>query len=70
MHGQMRRAISVLKMRGSQHDKEIRDFTISSEGIRIGEPIRNVTGMIVGQPRQVASGNGPPDARPDNRARN
>ena len=34
------RAINVLKLRGSDHDKAIRRYTIDDGGMRIGEPIQ------------------------------
>jgi circadian clock protein KaiC len=34
----MNRGIMVLKMRGSEHDKQIRRFTIDSTGMHLGEP--------------------------------
>jgi circadian clock protein KaiC len=52
--GEMRRGIMVLKMRGSSHDKEIREFTISDQGMHIAAPFRNVTGILAGYPRQLA----------------
>jgi circadian clock protein KaiC len=36
-HGRVGRAINVLKVRGSDHDKDIRGFTIDDGGMRIGE---------------------------------
>ena len=36
-HGRVGRAVNVLKLRGSDHDKDIRAFTIGATGIRIGE---------------------------------
>ncbi|WP_445149523.1 circadian clock protein KaiC [Baekduia sp. Peel2402] len=36
-HGRVGRAINVLKVRGSDHDKDIRGFTIDDAGMRIGE---------------------------------
>lgn len=36
-HGRVDRAVNVLKLRGSDHDKDIRAFTIGATGIRIGE---------------------------------
>lgn len=50
MYGEMRRGITVLKMRGSMHDKDIREFTIDGEGMHIGRPFRNVTGILTGTP--------------------
>jgi len=34
----MNRGLMVLKMRGSEHDKQIRRFTIDGEGMHLGEP--------------------------------
>ena len=36
-HGRVGRAINVLKVRGSDHDKDIRGFTIDGRGMHIGE---------------------------------
>jgi circadian clock protein KaiC len=36
-HGRVGRAINVLKVRGSDHDKDIRGFTIDDSGMRIGQ---------------------------------
>ena len=48
--GAIRRGISLIKMRGSQHDKEIREFTIHEDGLRIGLPFQNVHNIILGVP--------------------
>jgi circadian clock protein KaiC len=53
LYGEMHRGVTVLKMRGSMHDKDIRQFTIDHQGMHIGEPFRNVTGILVGQPTHV-----------------
>ena len=53
MHGQMRRGVTVLKMRGSEHDKDIREFTIDGHGMHIGAPFRDLSGILTGQFRQV-----------------
>ena len=50
MFGQMKRGLTVLKMRGSAHDKAIREFTIDKGGMRMGRPFRNVTGILAGTP--------------------
>ncbi len=52
MQGEMRRGVTVLKMRGSMHDKEIREFTIDSHGMHIGEPFRSVSGILTGNSRR------------------
>lgn len=51
--GQMRRGATVLKMRGSIHDKFIREYTIDGEGMHIGEPFQNVGGILAGNPTHI-----------------
>ena len=50
MFGEMKRGLTVLKMRGSAHDKGIREFTIDKGGMIMGRPFRNVTGILAGAP--------------------
>lgn len=54
MYGEMRRGLTVLKMRGSMHDKNIREFTIDNDGMHIGKPFRNVIGILAGNPQHIA----------------
>jgi circadian clock protein KaiC len=54
MFGEMKRGITVLKMRGSLHDKRIREFTIDQEGMHLGRPFRNVTGILAGSPVHIS----------------
>ena len=56
MYGEMRRGLTVLKMRGSAHDKDIREFTIDGGGMHVGKPFRDVTGILAGNPVHVAAG--------------
>ena len=56
LYGEMRRGLTVLKMRGSPHDKEIREFSIDSVGMHIGNAFRNVSGILSGNPRQANAG--------------
>lgn len=56
MFGEMRRGLTVLKMRGSMHDKEIREFSIDGEGMHIGKAFDNVTGILSGRPTHVPPG--------------
>jgi circadian clock protein KaiC len=41
-------------MRGSKHNKEIREFTIDHEGMHLGRPFFNVTGILAGTPVHVS----------------
>ncbi len=53
VYGEMRRGVTVLKMRGSQHNKEIIEFTIDGQGMHIGKAFRHVTGILAGNPSHV-----------------
>ena len=44
VESEVRRTISVVKMRGSSHDRAIREFTIDDHGMHIGEPLHGATG--------------------------
>ncbi|MDO9714072.1 ATPase domain-containing protein [Paracraurococcus lichenis] len=48
--GQVRKAISVLKNRGGEHENTIREFRIDHSGIRIGEPLTHFHGVLTGTP--------------------
>jgi circadian clock protein KaiC len=53
-YGEMRRGMTVLKMRGSIHDKDIREFTIDGRGMHLGRPFRHVTGILAGAPVHIS----------------
>jgi len=48
--GQFKRAISVIKIRGSTHSKDIRLFDITGNGLEIGEALSGYTGIMTGNP--------------------
>lgn len=45
---EIRRGIAVLKMRGSDHDKHVREFVIRDDGVHILDPFQDVRGLITG----------------------
>ena len=51
-YGEMRRGLTVLKMRGSKHEKNIREFMIDNKGMHIGKPFRDISGIISGNTLQ------------------
>jgi circadian clock protein KaiC len=55
VYGDIRRGIVVIKMRGSGHEKEIREFTIDAQGMHIGRPFRGITGILSGNPIQASA---------------
>jgi len=54
MRGEMSRAINVFKMRGSWHDKGIREYTISAQGPEIKDSFREYERIISGAPTRIA----------------
>jgi circadian clock protein KaiC len=46
--GAVKRGMTVLKMRGSYHDRDIREFRIDGTGMHVGEPFRSVAGILSG----------------------
>lgn len=53
IRGALRRGIAVIKMRGSQHENEIREFEIGSNGLVVGQPLENVQNVILGIPQRL-----------------
>lgn len=51
----LRKALAILKMRGSDHDKRLREFQITPNGIKIESPFTNYEGVITGSPRKVVA---------------
>jgi len=49
--GELRRAISVLKKRTGGHEPSIREYRIDKQGVRVGEPLRQFSGILTGVPR-------------------
>ena len=48
--GQFKRAFSVVKVRGSDHSKDIRLFDITDAGIIIGDTLSDYAGIMTGRP--------------------
>ena len=48
--GQFKRVFSVVKVRGSEHSKDIRLFEITDEGMIIGETLSGYAGIMSGRP--------------------
>jgi circadian clock protein KaiC len=51
--GEVRQAISVVKKRGGAHERTIRAFSMSANGIAVGEPLRGYRGILTGVPVPV-----------------
>jgi circadian clock protein KaiC len=51
--GAVHQAISVVKKRGGAHERTIREFTMDSGGLHVGEPLRQFRGILTGAPTPV-----------------
>jgi circadian clock protein KaiC len=52
LKGNLERLISVVKVRGSAHSKEIRSFEITRSGLVVGEPLAGYDGLLTGHPEE------------------
>ena len=48
--GEVQQAISVMKKRGGQHERSIRSFKLTADGISLGPPLRQFRGILTGVP--------------------
>lgn len=48
MDSEIKRCLMVLKMRGSDHDKDIREYKIEQGGLVVGEPFQGWSGIFLG----------------------
>jgi circadian clock protein KaiC len=51
--GRVRRAISVIKKRAGAHENTIRELQMSSEGLKVGNPLEEFQGVLRGTPTYV-----------------
>jgi circadian clock protein KaiC len=58
LNGQLRKVLVVVKMRGGDHSKDICEYTITSEGLVIGNRLKGYRGLITGVPGPWDSGSG------------
>jgi circadian clock protein KaiC len=57
--GTIRQAISVIKKRGGQHERTIREFNLRHGRIEIGEPLHGFRGVLSGIPTMEVQGDAP-----------
>jgi circadian clock protein KaiC len=53
--GEIRQAISVMKKRGGRHERSIRDFSLESDGIQVGQPLKGFRGILTGVPVETGA---------------
>ncbi|WP_224269724.1 ATPase domain-containing protein [Haloprofundus salinisoli] len=52
VNGEMRKVVGVLKKRTSDFERQLREFRITEYGVKIGEPLTGLRGILSGRPRQ------------------
>jgi len=50
MDGQLKRVMTIVKMRRSAHSKEIKSYEITSDGLILGQTLKGYVGLITGIP--------------------
>lgn len=53
--GSVRRALSVVKKRSGNHEHTIREYRLSHEGVSVGPPLANFSGIFAGTPRYTGA---------------
>ena len=53
INGELRKSIGVLKKRLSNFEKTIREYEITSDGIKVGQPLNNMRGILSGNPEII-----------------
>lgn len=48
----MKKALVIMKMRGSDHDKRLREYEIGDHGLRVAAPFSGYEGIITGSPHR------------------
>ncbi|MDP4539941.1 gas vesicle protein GvpD [Qipengyuania sp. DY56-A-20] len=51
--GTVRKSVSVIKTRTSDHERTIREFDINASGLTIGEPLTGFAGVLSGNPNYI-----------------
>ncbi len=65
INGQLRKMMLVVKMRGSEHSIDMREYKITPKGVVMGEPLRGYRGLTSGIPGPWARESGEvPEFRP------
>lgn len=55
LDGELKRVLSVIKVRASDHSKQLRFFNITQDRIHIGEPLTGYQGILAGRPSSSES---------------
>lgn len=53
--GEVKQALSVVKMRSGNHERTIREFSMAGGRVTVGEPLRGYRGVLSGMPETIPS---------------
>ena len=67
LEGQLRRVMAVVKVRASDHSKDLRLFEITADGIVVGERVGDYHGLLTGTPQVSSPRTRRAPRRPDTR---
>jgi circadian clock protein KaiC len=56
IQGELRKAIGVLKKRTSDFERTLREFEMTEHGLKVGEPLTDLQGVLTGTPTVVEHG--------------
>jgi circadian clock protein KaiC len=59
--GEVRQAVSVFKKRGGRHERTLRSFGMSAQGLVVGPPLRQFHGILTGVPTYMGDAARPVD---------
>ncbi len=64
IESRLKRVLAVVKVRGSAHSNELRQFEIADDGIIIGQPLRRYEGLLGGRPAHIPQMLAPTSEKP------
>ena len=53
--GKVRRALSVVKKRSGEHEHSIREFRLTKQGVKLGPPLEEFSGIFSGTPQYIGN---------------
>ncbi len=54
LDGELKKTVGMLKKRTSDYGRQLREFQITEHGIKVGDPMTNVRGILEGTPERVS----------------
>jgi circadian clock protein KaiC len=58
LDGEISRTIGVLKKRTSDFERRLRTFEITEHGVRVGDPLSGLSGILTGEPSRTGPDSG------------